>query len=72
MASAARTTTAAQARAVSSCGIDCSSRWPRPFSEPAYSAKTAAIPPTATAILAPLSAAGQRGGRLDPAEHLRA
>ena len=37
-------------------------RWPRPSLEPAYSAKTAPMTATATAILAPLSAAGRAAG----------
>ncbi len=61
-ANAARMTTAAYARAVSSWGIACRMRWPRPVLDPAYSANTAPMTATATAIFAPLSAAGSAAG----------
>lgn len=56
------TTIAAYARAVSSWGIDWSVRRPRPFSEPEYSARTAAIAAIATARRVPVKSAGSALG----------
>lgn len=47
---------------MSSCGIACWIRWPRPSCDPACSANTAPITATATAIFAPLKTPGSAAG----------
>ena len=62
IASAERTTTAANTRAVCSCPWATRIRWPSPSSEPDHSPNTAPITATAAAILAPLNRYGSADG----------
>ena len=50
------------ARAVSNCGSACRMRWPSPFSEPAHSARIAAMPANARLSFAPVMSPGSAAG----------
>ena len=72
IAIAARSSTAANTRAVSSCAVPTWIACPSPASEPTSSPNTAPITATATATLAPENRYGSDGRQLEPAEQVPA